>query len=562
LAWGRYRHDVTAIAALVIAVLVGIVPAEDAFTGFANPAVITVAAILVIGRTISATGILDSWIMRAESRLADPMALLLAVCAIGAGISAFMNNVGALAIMMPVAMTLAARQQISPSFVLMPLSFATLLGGMTTLIGTPPNLVMAQILTERTGTSLGLFSLAAVGVPLAVTGIIWLTVIGWRLLPARVASGTDRPLPELGSYQAEVWVSPGEALEGLGATELADRFGLKLHGIIRAGQHVFGLPSAFRFQGGDVLLIEGPAENLEHLVASGALRVPGAENSEEIIEAVVPPQSVVLGSTADSLRLVERYGVILVAASRQGRRFEGNLQQAPLASGDVIMLAGAAPALRQMTEELGLLRLEERSPTIRPINGLKALGAFAVAIIAVATGTVAPHIAFVATLLVLVFAGTLDLRSLYRRVDWSVVVLLAALIPMGEAFASTGAAERLASLAIDLGPEGSPRMMLLLILVLTVIVTPILNNVATVVVMAPLAVSVAQQMGVSATPFVVATAIAASTDFLTPFGHHNNTIVMGPGGYRFGDYWRVGLPLVLFTVLGSLLLIPLSFPFI
>lgn len=562
LAVGRWRHDVVAVAALLAAVVLGLVPGAEAFAGLGNAAVVTVAAILIIGRTISATGVLDALAERMSGRLTSPALLVTALCAAGAAISAFMNNVGALALMMPVALTVAARQGLSPSRVLMPLSFATLLGGLVTLVGTPANLVMAQFREDALGAPPGLFSLGIIGVPLAVAGVAWLGAVGWRLLPDRATPQAGDAVV-FGGLQTELRVVAGGSLDGVLVEVLEADHGVRLHGVIRNGARLFARRETWTVMADDLLLVEAEVPVIEGLIAAGACvfaALPGT-GAPDVLEVVVPQQSVILGSSARSLDLRERFGVVLLAAARQGRRFEGRLEEEPFAAGDVLMLAGSDTDLHVAVEDLGLLLLRERATQTRPRNLAVALAAFGAGLVAVAMGVLPAPVAFVGTVLALLLAGTLSLADLYRRIDFSVVVLLAALIPLGDAFAGTGAASLVAEQALALIGGGNPHLLLVVGLLATIAVTQILNNVATVVVMAPLVISGAQQAGFSPDPFLLAVAVGASCAFLTPFGHHNNTIVMGPGRYRFGDYWRPGLALVVLAVLLVVFIAPLAAPF-
>lgn len=562
LAAGRWRHDVVAVAALLAAVALGLVPGEAAFAGLGNAAVVTVAAILVIGRTISATGVLNAVAGRLSGRLDSPTALTAALCGAGAVVSTLMNNVGALALLIPVALAVAARHDMAPSRLLMPLSFSTLLGGMVTLVGTPPNLIMAQVRQEALGEALGIFALAPVGLPVAVCGVAWLIFAGPRLTPERGSPEDTGGGTVIGRYQSELHVRAGGGLEGRGADDLEHALGLRVHGIVRDGRRLFAPRSAWRPEAGDVVLAEADATTLDGLVARGACSFAALSEAPfpDVLEVVVPQQSVVLGSSGRSLHLRERFGITLVAAARHGRRFEGRLEEEPLAAGDVLLLAGEAPDLHRAAEDLGLLRLFERAPVVRPRRAWIAMAAFAGGLVAAALGLLPAPVALVATVLALLLGGTLNLADLYRRIDWSVVVLLAALIPLGDAFAHNGAAGLLAGVALEVLGGAGPHALLATTLVATVVVTQVLNNVATVVVMAPLAIGVAGQAGLAVDPFLFAVAVGASCAFLTPFGHHNNTIIMGPGGYRFGDYWKLGLPLTVIVVAVAVVVIPLVLP--
>lgn len=546
LAAHRWRHDVVAVAALLAGVGLGLVPAAEAFSGLANPAVVTVAAILVLGRTLVGMGALDAFAARIGALPVGQTGLMAVLCAAAAFFSAFMNNVGALALMMPVALAVAARRGLSPGLVLMPVSFATLLGGMTTLIGTPPNLLISQFREQAMGEPFAIFAFTPYALPVAVAGVAWLALAGWRLLPETAFAAADhRPNFEVGHYQTELAVPPASPLIGRSLPEVGDD--LAIHGVLRDGARLFARPGAIVLAAGDILLAEADLATLERLVAEGAVTLGTVAAPAEFVEAVVTPGSVVLGSALGALYADDRWGISVAAVARSRRRYEGRLEDLTLAVGDVLLLHGPAEQARQAIDDMACLPLQARPISLARRRPRLAVAIFAVGLATAASGMVSPPVAFTAAVLALVLGGMLPVGDVYRRIDWSVIVLLAALVPLGAALADTGAAAALARMALDLAQDAGPAALLAMTFGFTVLVTPVLNNVATIVVVAPIVVSLASQAGLSPDPFLIAVAVGASADFLTPFGHHNNTIIMGPGGYRFGDYWRPGLPLVVLT---------------
>ncbi|KAA5604254.1 SLC13 family permease [Roseospira marina] len=568
LALHRWRYDVVAVAALLTGVALGLVPMEGAFTGLSNPAVVTVAAILVLGRTMVATGTLDPFAERVGRFRTGPVSLVAVLCGTTAAASTLMNNVGALALMMPVALAVAARRGLPPSLVLMPVSFAALLGGMTTLIGTPPNMLIAQIRAETVGAPFSLLSFAPVAVPVALVGVAWLSLAGWRLVPQRRPVAGRAPF-EVGRYQCELTVAPGPlAGQGLHAVETAA--GLTIHGVLREGAWVFARREAIRLEAGDVLCAEADLATIERLTGAGAVTLGAVRGGGEgtgdgddafvLLEAVVPPGAVVLGSALASLEAADRWGIAVVAVARNGRRYEGRLEDLTLAVGDVLLLHGPRALIEQAVDDLACLPLAARGIALERRRPRVTLALFGVGLLVAAAGVVPAEIAFTGAILAMVLAGVLPVRDVYRRVDWSVIVLLAALVPLSEALAETGAARALAETALGLAHGAGPTALLAMTFAFTALVTPVLNNVATVLVLAPVVVSLATQAGLPVDPFLIAVAIGASADFLTPFGHHNNTIIMGPGGYRFGDYWRPGLPLLVLTGLVAVPLLARMLP--
>jgi len=562
LALHRWRHDVVAVAALLAGVALGLVPMDGAFSGFANPAVVTVAAILVLGRTLVATGALDRFAERVSRFRVGPGGIVAVLCATTAVASTLMNNVGALAMMMPVALAVAARRGLSPSIVLMPVSFAALLGGMTTQIGTPPNMLITQIRAETVGAPFSLLAFAPVAIPVALVGIVWLSLAGWRLLPRRSPAPGHAPF-EVGRYQCELTVAPGPLVgQGLRATET--EAGLTIHGVLRDGAWVFARRESIRLRAGDVLCAEADLATIEHLAGEGTVSLSPVRLADDdttaIMEAVVPPGAVVLGSALASLDTTDRWGIAVVAVARNGRRYEGRLEDLTLAVGDVLLLHGPRAQVTQAIDDLACLPLEARGIALERRRPRLTLALFGLGLAAAAGGLVPAEIAFTGAVLAMVLTGALPVRDVYRRVDWSVIVLLAALVPLSEALAQTGAARAVADTALGLAHGVGPTALLAMTFVFTALVTPVLNNVATVLVLAPVVVSLATQAGLPVDPFLIAVAIGASADFLTPFGHHNNTIIMGPGGYRFGDYWRPGLPLLVLTGLVAVPLLARMLP--
>jgi di/tricarboxylate transporter len=556
----RWRFDIVAVAALMISVVAGIIKPDAAFAGFSSPAVVTVAMVLVITQTLARSGIVDDAARRCTDMAKTPTAQIGALCAFAALLSAFMNNVGALALMMPLAISTARRSGYSPGLILMPLSFATMLGGMCTLIGTPPNLLISSFREQATGHRFLMFDFLPVGLAVTAAGLAYLTFAGWRLLPRhRGAPRVDIDRFRVSDYVTEALIRPGSHWAGQKVERLEEERGVTVIGVIRDGRRVFARPGTVRFQSGDIVLLETDTATLQHLVELEglALVAQGAGGRElRLTEAMVMPNALIQGSSALSLDLRERWGVNLVAVSRQGRRFEGRLRDANLSAGDILLLDGDQEIVAEAMEELGCIPLADRKLEFEPRRTWLIVPVFAAAVTAAALDLASAAIAFTCAVLAMLAARIIRPASLYEAVDWPVVVLLGAMIPLGTAVQTTGLAGWIGEAVVMMAPTAGPTGMLAVILIATMAVTPVLNNAATVVIMAPVVINIAQQLGVSPDAFLMAVAIGASCDFLTPFGHHNNSIILGPGGYRFGDFWRVGLPLDLIVIVLSLLLIP------
>jgi di/tricarboxylate transporter len=561
LATDRWRPDLVAVLALLGAVALGLVPGERAFSGLSNPAVVTVAAILVLGRTLVAQGILG--LVPRFTRPGEDMSLLAmgVLCGSAAFLSSVMNNVGALALMLPLGLAVARESGQPASRILMPLSFSTLLGGMVTLIGTPPNLIISQIREAHGGAPFAVFDFLPVGLPVATVGVLFVVLASRRLLPERLDGREDTYA--LGKYQAELVVRAGSRLVGASLDGAETILGGRIHGLMRDGRFVFARRAEQVLASGDLVRLEVDDHKLQDLLAEDLFELPGGpalSDGWEIRELLVTPGSVALGSTLSTLEPWERWGIRPIAAARGGRRFEGRLSEETLIAGDVILMAGEAEDLDRAASDLDCLPLRDRGMTLRPRRALVAGLVFAGAIAAAATGWAPPELSFVAGVATLALLGMLSPADIYRRIDWMVIVFLAALIPVGETLESTGAASVLAAWVLGVAGTAAPHALLGSTLLLGAILTPVLNNVATVLILAPVVLGVADGAGLNGDPFLIALAIAASADFLTPFGHHNNTLIMGPGRYRFLDYPRLGLPLVVLVLGVAYLLIPLVWP--
>ena len=567
--WDRWRYDVVAMTSLMVCVLLGLIGPEAAFAGFSNPAVITVAAVLVISRTLARSGAIDALAGKLIGASSAPSLHLATFCVLGALLSGFMNNVGALALLMPAALSTARRHRYSPGLLLMPLSFATLLGGMTTLIGTPPNLLISAFRGEATGHRFLLFDFAPTGLAVAAAGVAYLLLIGWRLLPSRIGPTGEEDAFEVRDYVTEARVAPSSPVIGLDVAHFQSSRNADVLGVVRDGRRLFGQTRAAVLQAGDILLLQADTAALASTIEADQLELverdkpaaPPAAAGLELVEAVVLPNAMVQGSSPLSLDLRRRYGVSLVAAARQGRRFEGRLRDATLGTGDVLLLEGEPARVRAALADLGCLPLERRPLALEPRRVALPVGLFAAGIAAAAAGILPAAAAFTLVVVAMVLLRVIRPAQVYESIDWPVIVLLGAMIPLGDALQNTGAAQLIASSILMISGDVGPPVMLGAVLLMTMAITPVLNNAATVVIMAPIAVSLAARMDISPDAFLMAVAIGASCDFLTPFGHHNNTIILGPGGYRFGDYWRVGLGLEVIVIAVSLLVIPLVWRF-
>ena len=562
LVWGRWRYDLVAFVALLIALLTGVVPKEDAFSGFGHPATVIIALVLVVSRGLSNSGAIElvaRYLVDASRKLATHITIM---SALAASLSALMNNVAALALLMPVDMQAAKKAGRSPSLSLMPLSFASILGGMITLIGTPPNIVVAEFRGEALGEPYKMFDFAPVGLACAIVGVAYVALIGWRLLPQeRKSADAGKELFKLADYIAEVRVPEGSSAIGKQVRDLdeaAGRSDVEVVGLVRRGRRMPGFARAVEIKAGDILVVEASPDSLEEALGNLGLEYVGKGEgplgSDDLIlnEVVVQESSRLAGRSAMSLRLLYRYRVALVGVSRRGTRFRENVRKLTLQPGDVLLLLGADERLSDVTGRLELLPLADRGQrVIQRDKAWWAVGIFASAIVVASLGFVYLPIALGCATALYIFFNIVPIRDVYTSIEWPVIVLLGSMIPIGGALQSTGGTALIANGIVDLSAGYSPVVVLTLLVIVTMTLSDVMNNTATAVIAAPIAVEIATRLEVNPDPFLMGVAVAASCAFLTPIGHKNNTLIMGPGGYRFGDYWRMGLPLEILIIVVS-----------
>lgn len=584
---GRWRHDIVAGMALMACVLSGIIEPQQAFTGLSHPAVITVACVLILSFSLQNSGAVNALTRRLLPANAGPNLSMLALVALGAVLSGFMNNVGAMALLMPVAIQLSQRLSLTAGQVLMPLAFGTILGGMTTLIGTPPNLIVSGFRTES---SFSMFDFTAVGLPLALAGVLLVSLLGRFLVPVRKQQNGEGF--ESGAYITEVRVHEKSKAAGKSIAQIEAALGdidAQITGLVRKNIRLIASNPQRRIRVDDILLIEAEAAALTELLSVMNLTLEEAVelNTEESAEQVAPateddndsqnssdsnaevtlgelvvlPGSSLSGRSASDIMLRTRYGLNLLALSRQGQRSVKRLRKVAIRSGDLLLLQGPADAIAEFAADNNCVPLAERELRL-PDNkkawqaSLIMLGAIALA----ATGLLPAAIAFALAVLASLLLQTVPLRSVYQAIDWPVIMLLAALIPVAGAMESTGTADLLARTLLDYLAQGNALLGLGLILLITMFLSDIMNNAATAAVMCPIALGSASALGVNPDTFLMAVAIGASCAFLTPIGHQNNTLILGPGGFRFGDYWKLGLPLELLVLAVALPLLLIAWP--
>ncbi|HEX9640916.1 MAG TPA: SLC13 family permease [Candidatus Krumholzibacteria bacterium] len=567
LAWGRLRYDLVALSSVTLLVLGGVLEPRDVFHGFGNDAVLSVIAIMVVGRAIRLAGATEPFAALLLRFGGGMMGQSLSLTAAAALFSSFMNNTGALTVFLPVAVHIARSAHRLASSLLMPLAFATLLGGLITLIGTPPNILVSAYREETLGTPFALFDYTPVGLGIALVGLAFLATVGWRLLPPRRGSvSLDRSL-RMRQYFAEVRVPQDSLLAGHTLRELED-LGVDSNvvGVIRGNQRIAAPLSSEPIEAGDLLLVEADAEQLDRLIARAGLEL-GEDRiiaQEEIggpdvalAKLVVSRGSPLVGRTPKGLRMRWRYGMNVLAISRQGARIVRRISAVRIRAGDVLFVQIREEAIGEVIESLHLHTLEDTEhhrPNLRRLAATMAI--FFGAMVGVATGAASLGICFLAAALLLMMFNLVSVHEATTSVDWSIVILLGSTIPLGVALERTGGATTIATGLMHLARDVHPVWALTFLMVVTMLLSNMMNNAATAVLMAPIAYRLSQSMGVNADPFLMAVAVGASACFLTPIGHQCNILVMGPGGYRFSDYARLGAPLsVLVLVVGVPLIV-------
>jgi di/tricarboxylate transporter len=571
--WGRLRYDLVAVLSLLAAIAAGIVPYDKAFSGFSDDIVIIVGCALLVSAAVQRSGVVDTVLRPIAPYLTRPTAQVAVLAGSVALLSSFVKNIGALAMLMPVAFQLARKNNISVSLLLMPMAFAALLGGIVTLVGTSPNIIVARMREELIGQPFSMFDFTPVGAGLAIGGVIFLA-FGWRLLPAdRKGAASMNEAFNLEGYTTEVTIPEGSPLVGKTVGELEKLSGgdVEVLTLMRARDRVNQPGPGTKLRAGHMLILVGQPDALKRLMDEAKLKLVRHENTGEIdapdddigvMEAIVTADSPLVDRSATQYRLHEHHQVNLLAVSRSGRRILHRIGSTRLKPGDVIVLQGNLNIMPETLGELRCLPLAQRGlPLGRGRKGLLPVAVLAVAMLLMALGIVPVAIAFFGAAVAILLIRALTLREAYEVVEWPLLIMLGALIPVSDALRTTGGTELIAGWLSFLSQGLPPLAALTLMMVSAMAVTPFLNNAATVLVMAPIAAGFAKNLGYNPDPFLMAVAIGAACDFLTPIGHQCNTLVMGAGGYRFGDYWRLGLPLSIFVVVAGVPLIALFWPF-
>lgn len=567
LLWGRWRYDLVAFSALVVAVIAGVVPTSQAFDGFGHPATVIIALVLIVSRGLANSGAIEmiaKLVIDPARKLGSHIAIM---GGLAAALSAMMNNVAALALLMPIDLQAAKAAKRAAALSLMPLSFASILGGLVTLIGTPPNIVISAFREEAMGEPYAMFDFAPVGLAIAVVGVLFIVAGGWRLIPVeRKEDDQSETLSAVREFVTELMIDENSKLIGLDYNEAEAEIEAQeaeLLTVVRGGIRFPAIPKGLKLLAGDILVVEIKPDQIETL--SSKLGVHFSTDGDQgwikgadlvFAEAVLPDGAVGVGRSAIGLALFSRFGIQLLGLSRQGRRLTRRVRHESMQAGDLLLMVGPASRITETIDFLGAMHLASKDQA--PLQRRKAIPAvllFAAAILAASMGWLYLPIALGAVAVTFVLIGIVPLRQLYHSIEWPVIVLLGAMIPIGGALEASGGTGLIAGAILDFAQGQSTVLVLTLLMIVTMTLSDVMNNTATAVIAAPIGFDIATRLGVSPDPFLMAIAVAASCAFLTPIGHKNNMLVMGPGGYRFGDYWRLGLPLEILIVIISVPLI-------
>ncbi|MCG8464700.1 MAG: SLC13 family permease [Xanthomonadales bacterium] len=569
----RLRHDLVAMATLLAVVMTGLVDPSTAFNGFGHPAVITVAAVLMLSAGLNNSGVVDLISNKLDRFSGRPILHMGAMCTVVAIASAFMNNVGALALMLPVALSATRRFNRSPAMVLMPLAFSAILGGMITMIGTPPNIIVASFRETADLAPFGMFDFTPVGLSVAAIGVLFIVLFGWRFIPKeRRNQSASSQLFEIRDYIVEMRISETSPLVGDDLRTLRKHYGNALEAI-GIERDRLGLPptTLLRLEAGDIIILRADPSLLDKLSTDFGLEIVKGSKPHRLddydwqevslLEAVVTPNSELVGRGIPIVR--QRLGgdAIVIAVARQGQALRKRLREVRLHAGDIILLQGEKETLHGNLTHLGLLPLAPRGLDIRARNRVSlALAIFGGAILISALGWMSTSITFAMAAMAYVLTRILPVNEMYEHVDWSVVVLLGAMFPLGMALEQTETTKLIAGQLLHLSGQMPTWAILTTIMVITMWTSDIINNAATALIMSPIALGIAEQLNTASEPFLMVVAVGASCAFNTPIGHQCNTLVLEPGGYRFTDYWRMGLPLDLLIVSVSIPLILYVWP--
>ncbi len=564
LIWGKWRYDGVTLSALALMVLLGLIPAKEAFLGFGHPAVITVALVLLISKALEKSGFIGMIGDLLRQRITGEIQFLVILMFVAGFLSSFMNNIGAMAMLLPITIGIAQKMEWNPSKFLMPLAFASILGGMNTKIGTPPNIIISEFREDYANRTFEFFDFAFAGLPISFIGILFIAFIGWRLVKLREEAGVQRPLLDIQDYLVEMTIDEKSELVGKRVHELTSKLGTDsvLMGVVSDKGTIRKPHHRETFEALQILVLKISPDEVAGIQTQFSLIIdPELEDQTQQgelgeIEVMITPRSRLIGRKYNYFKRMTRGVFSLLGLWRQGTKFRRRLAREIFKAGDVLLLSSKDTEERaaEKLELLGLMPLWQRELDVIRDNSkvVQALLIFGMALIAVIFFNVNIIVAFLICVLAYASRRLLTGNGLYRHIEWPVVVMLGAMIPIGGALTSSGLTVTSANFITTHLADVHVAWVLVVILVFTMFISDLINNAATAVIMAPLSIQVAEQMSQPIEPFLMAVAVGASCAFLSPIGHQCNTLVMGPGNYRFGDYWKLGLPLEILIIVISI----------
>ena len=561
LVWGKWRYDGVTLITLALMVLLGLVPAKEAFLGFGHPAVITVALVLLISKALEKSGFINMIGDFLRQKVSGESQFLFIIMVTAALLSSFMNNIGAMAMLLPITIGIAQKMEWNPSKFLMPLAFASILGGMNTKIGTPPNIIISEFRGDVPGMKgFEFFDFAYAGLPISLLGIFFIAFVGWRLVKVRERSGEQRTLVDIHDYLMEMTVNEDSNLVGKRIHEFTGKLGSDnvLMGVVSDKGRIRKPHNLETFESLQILVLKISPDDVASVQTEFGLSIDPeltevtGEGELGEIEAMITPRSRLKNRKFNYFKRMAGGDISLLGLWRQGTKLRRRLAREIFKAGDVLLLStpGSDERVIEKLELLGLMPLWQRElDVIRdPSKVFQALVIFGICLFLVITGMVDIIVAFLLCVLAFAASKLLTGEGVYRHIEWPVVVMLGAMIPIGGALTTSGLTVNVAEFLSTSFSGANVMWLLLIILVFTMFISDLVNNAATAVIMAPLSVSVATQLNQPIEPFLMVVAVGASCAFLSPIGHQCNTLVMGPGNYRFGDYWKLGLPLEILIV--------------
>lgn len=555
--WDKIRYDFVALLGLFIISITGVIPINSAFLGFSNPAVVTVVAVMIISRGMQQSGLLDLIIRKLNWFGEKPISLIFPLSIITTAVSAFMNNVS---VIMPISIKLAKKRNHSPTLILMPLAFATLLGGMLTLVGSSPNIIVSAVRKESFGSSFLLFDFYKVSIFLVLTGIVYISLIGWRFLPKSKSPVRLDETTKIQDYCTELLIHKESKLIGKTLKEISENptYQIDIIGIIRDHKHVHHLSLNETIELFDIIMVEADSEDLKSFIEANNLMlmtedIPLIDELKDknisMIEIVVMKDSSIIGKRAIDLKLREKYDISLLAKTGNNKHSTKRIYQQQINAGDVLLIQGNTVRLPEQIVLLGCMALTQPANMLADGKKITLYALlFGLGIALVFFRLLPVHIAFPLVALSMVLFDIIPHRDVYKAVDWSVIVMIGSLIPLGRAMTSSGAADHISKLLMSITSFSAPWFIVGILMLLTMLITNLLHNATAAIILAPIALELAKTQSLSPDLYLMTVAVGACSAFLTPIGHQANTLVMGPGGYKYSDYWKVGLGLMVINL--------------